>query len=98
MTHEVERVLADVDADHGDRCVEFLRHGVLLVVNTPCQLLILAGPEHGPTIPLAVFKAPPFFTTSAKVLLPQFLSFRRGRHMRRREFIIRVAGLSAVWP
>jgi hypothetical protein len=27
MTHEVERVLADIDADH---CVGFLRHGVLL--------------------------------------------------------------------
>src|SRR5437764_410116 len=53
MTHDVERVLADIDADHGDRCVEFLRHGVLLVLSAPCQLLILAGPEHGRTIPLA---------------------------------------------
>src|ERR1700736_4268278 len=35
MTHDVERVLADVDADHGDRCVEFLRHGVLLVLSAP---------------------------------------------------------------
>src|SRR6266403_4850366 len=52
MTHDVERVLADIDADHGDRCVEFLRHGVLLVLSAPCQLLILAGPEHGRTIPL----------------------------------------------
>src|SRR5882724_1784736 len=53
MTHDVERVLADIDADHGDRCVEFLRHGVLLVLSAPCQLLILAGPEHGRTIPQA---------------------------------------------
>src|SRR5437762_12308817 len=53
MTHDVERVLADIDADHGDRCVEFLRHDVLLVLSVPCQLLILAGPEHGRTIPLA---------------------------------------------
>src|SRR5437879_9251495 len=52
-THYVERVLADIDADHGDRCVEFLRHGVLLVLSAPCQLLVLAGPEHGRTIPLA---------------------------------------------
>src|SRR5437660_3555168 len=52
MTHGVERVLADIDADHGDRCVEFLRHGVLLVLSAPCQLLVLAGPEHGRTIPL----------------------------------------------
>jgi hypothetical protein len=53
LTHDVERVLADIDADHGDRSVEFLRHGVLLVLNTPCQLLVPAGPEHGRTIPLA---------------------------------------------
>src|SRR5258708_30805072 len=53
MTHDVERVLADIDADHGDRCVEFLRHGVLLVLSAPCQLLVLAGPEHGRTIQLA---------------------------------------------
>src|SRR3979490_2593698 len=50
MTPDVERVLADIDADHGDRRVEFLRHGVLLVLSAPCQLLILAGPEHGRTI------------------------------------------------
>jgi hypothetical protein len=47
-----KRVFADIDADHGDRCVEFLRHGVLLVLSAPCQLLVLAGPEHGRTIPL----------------------------------------------
>jgi hypothetical protein len=53
MTHKVERVFADIDADHGDRRVEFLRHGVLLVLSAPCQLLVRAGPEHGRTIPLA---------------------------------------------
>src|SRR5260370_1223122 len=53
MTHDVERVFADIDADHGDRCVEFLRHGMLLVLSAPCHLLVLAGPEHGRTIPLA---------------------------------------------
>jgi len=50
-THEVERVLADIDADHGDRCAQFLRHGVLLGLSAPCQLLVLAGSEHGRTIP-----------------------------------------------
>src|SRR3981081_3710511 len=53
MTHDVERVLADIDADHGCRCVEFLRHGVLLVLSAPWQLLVLARPEHGRTIPLS---------------------------------------------
>src|ERR1700730_9147576 len=52
MTHDVERVFADIDPDHGDLCVECLRHGVLLVLSAPCQLLVLAGPEHGRTIPL----------------------------------------------
>ncbi|QOZ69337.1 hypothetical protein WN72_25745 [Bradyrhizobium arachidis] len=60
LTHDVERVFADVDADHGDRRVEFLRHGVLLVLSAPCQLLVLAGPEHGRTIPLADVKQPPW--------------------------------------
>jgi hypothetical protein len=42
----------DIDADHGDRCVEFPRHGVLLALSAPCQLPVLAGPEPGRTIPL----------------------------------------------
>jgi hypothetical protein len=29
-------------------------HGVLLVFGAPCQLPLLAEPEHGRTIPLAV--------------------------------------------
>ena len=49
----MERVLADIDANHGDCSVECLRHGVLLVFGTPCQLRSLAGQEHGRTIPLA---------------------------------------------
>src|SRR5262245_51341205 len=52
-TNNVERVLADIDADHGNRSVKLLRHGVLLVFGAPCQLRLLAGPEHGRTIPLA---------------------------------------------
>jgi hypothetical protein len=43
----LERVLADIDAAHGDCCVEFLRHGALLVLSAPCQLQSLAGLEHG---------------------------------------------------
>src|SRR5713101_7079273 len=46
LANDVERVLADIDADYGGRSVEFLRHGVLLVLSAPCQLLVLAGPEQ----------------------------------------------------
>ena len=49
----MERVLADIDADDGNRAVEILRHGMLLVVGAPGQLRSLAGQEHGRTIPLA---------------------------------------------
>jgi hypothetical protein len=49
---DVERVLADIDADHGD-CV-VLRHCVLFVFGAPSQLPSLAGLEHGWTIPLPV--------------------------------------------
>ena len=51
--YNVERVLADIDADHGDRGIGRLRHGVLLVFGAPCQLRLLAGQEHGRTIPLS---------------------------------------------
>src|SRR6202035_3704963 len=53
MAHDVERVLADIDADHGDRSIGCPRHGVLLVFGAPCQLRLLAGQEHGRTIPLS---------------------------------------------
>jgi hypothetical protein len=49
----VERVLADINADYGNRSAEILRHGVLLIFGAPCQLRSLAGQEHGRTIPLA---------------------------------------------
>ena len=52
VAHDVERVLADIDADHGDRAIRCLRHGVLPVFGAPCQLRLLAGQEHGRTIPL----------------------------------------------
>jgi hypothetical protein len=53
--HEVERVLADIDADHLDRSIGPLRHGVLLVFGAPCQLRLLVGQEHDRTIPLTDF-------------------------------------------
>jgi hypothetical protein len=52
VAHDVERVLADIDAAHGHRGIGCLRHGVLLVCGAPCQLRLLAGQEHGRTIPL----------------------------------------------
>ncbi|MGO4514085.1 hypothetical protein AB4Z51_44770, partial [Bradyrhizobium sp. 2TAF36] len=69
----MERVFADIDADHGDRGIECLGHGVLLVL-APLASLSLAGQEHGRTIPLADFhrpdytsKAPPFVCTIVRL-------------------------------
>src|SRR5258706_14515392 len=59
LANDVERVLADINADYGGRRVEFVRHGVLLVFGAPCQLRLLAGQEHGRTIPLADFSSRP---------------------------------------
>jgi hypothetical protein len=52
VAYDVERVFADINADHGDRGIGCLRHGVLLVFGAPRQLRLLAGQEHGRTIPL----------------------------------------------
>jgi hypothetical protein len=52
-THYVERVFADIDADYGGCGIELLWHDVLLVFGAPSQLRLLAGQEHGRTIPLA---------------------------------------------
>ena len=52
VAHDMERVLANIDADYGDRGMECLGHGVLLVFGAPGQLRLLAGQEHGRTIPL----------------------------------------------
>src|SRR5215475_12526098 len=50
LAHDVKRILADIDADHGgDRSFKFAGHGVLLVFSAPCQVLSLAGREHGRT-------------------------------------------------
>ena len=53
VPHHVKRVLADIDADHSDCAIGLLRHGVLLVFAAPSHILLLAGLEHGRTIPLA---------------------------------------------
>src|SRR4030088_2441677 len=50
-------ISARIDADHGDRGIGCLRHGVLLVFGAPCRLRLLAGQEHGRTIPLADIEA-----------------------------------------
>ncbi len=42
-----------IDAIYGDCGVEFRRHSALLVFGAPCQRNLLAGQEHGRTIPLA---------------------------------------------
>jgi class 3 adenylate cyclase len=52
VSHDVERVLADIDADHGDCATRFLRHGVLLVFAAPSTSFYhwrgwsTAGPSH----------------------------------------------------
>ena len=54
LANDVERVLADIDADYIGRSVELLWHGVLLVFGAPCQHSLPEGREHGRTILLAV--------------------------------------------
>jgi len=51
---DVERILANIDTDHGDHTVMRLRHGVLLSLGASCQPTAGSGQEHGRTIPLAV--------------------------------------------
>ncbi len=51
-TYDVETVLADIDADDGNRPVETLRHSVFLVWAALASLSLVEQ-EHGRTIPLA---------------------------------------------
>src|SRR6266404_6512770 len=44
------------------RGIGYLRHGVLLVFGAPCQLRLLAGQEHGRTIPLTDFPSCSFLS------------------------------------
>src|ERR1700751_2410034 len=53
LANDVERVLADIDADYIGRSVELLWHGVLLAFGAPCQHSLPEGREHGRTILLA---------------------------------------------
>src|SRR5262249_24218116 len=46
------RVLADIDADHGDCAVEFRRHGCSLTLVPPGQLRLLAGAGARPDHPI----------------------------------------------
>jgi hypothetical protein len=52
QTYDVERVLADVDADGGDRIPESFCHGVLLAFGAPHKHRLLVEREHGRSIPL----------------------------------------------
>src|ERR1700682_689842 len=61
LADDVERVLADIDADHGGRNVEFLRHGVLLVLSAPLPASragrARARPDHPISGPLGVVRS-----------------------------------------
>src|ERR1700682_2644698 len=52
VADNMERVLADIDADYGNCSLCCRRHGVLLVL-APLLSLSLVGQQHGRTIPLA---------------------------------------------
>src|SRR5262249_9882034 len=53
VPYDVKRVLADIDADHGDCAAGSLRHGVL-TFDVANQLRSLGGTENGRSIPVAV--------------------------------------------
>jgi hypothetical protein len=53
VSHEVKRVLADIDADQSDRTVGLLRHGVLVVFAAPGQPQSLAGARARPDRPIS---------------------------------------------
>jgi hypothetical protein len=55
---DMKRVLADINADHGNYAVEVLGHGMLLCLWSPLPDSTLAGQEHGRTIPLADIGGP----------------------------------------
>jgi len=56
--NEVERVLADVDADccNGFKAIGLACHGMLLILTAPDQRCGWLGREHGGSIPLAVMR------------------------------------------
>src|SRR5262249_29978238 len=52
-TDDVERVLADIDTDHGNHTVELLSHGRAPFIEGLLPAYLLTELEHGRTIPLA---------------------------------------------
>jgi hypothetical protein len=52
VTDNMERVLADIDTDHGDCALELLGHGVLLVFGTPSPHSIAGGAGARPDHPI----------------------------------------------
>src|SRR6516165_3906140 len=54
LADEVERVLADIDADHGDFAIEFLGHGVLLCLQCPLPASLAAGAGARPDHPITI--------------------------------------------
>src|SRR5665811_1770287 len=48
----MERVLANIDADHGDCALELLGHGMLLVFGAPSQHSIAGGAGARPDHPI----------------------------------------------
>jgi hypothetical protein len=52
QANDVERVLPDINADHGGCGLHCLKHGVLLA-SVPSPAYLLTGQEHGRTLPLA---------------------------------------------
>ncbi|MGY3488097.1 hypothetical protein ACVW1C_005980 [Bradyrhizobium sp. USDA 4011] len=46
VAHDVVRVFADIDANHGDRSIR-CRHGVAPCLWRPCQLRLVAGLDRG---------------------------------------------------
>src|SRR5215471_12210279 len=56
VPHDVERVFADIDADHGDGAIGLLRHGVLLVFAAPGPESITGGAGARPDHPISGHK------------------------------------------
>ena len=52
VAHDVERVLADIDADHGDCGIGCLRQGVLLVFWRPLPAWLAGGAGARPDHPI----------------------------------------------
>src|SRR5580704_11095154 len=66
VAHDVERVLADIDADHGDRGIGCLRHGALLVFGAPCPASLAGGAGARPDHPIN--RLQPFGSSARRIL------------------------------